>query len=168
MSEENFKKFAKEWSTYDPNATLMIPATQLKELLQNVDVPIGFGKHYEATEDQLDKRIEDLDIEVIPPTNDEGYKVHFSEVAKKLAKGVLEGLHLFEEVDKDHEINKQMNRKYKKAPKGVSSRGLNSASIGFKAARPFSASKKAAAAGAKPAAALSSDSEPAPAVSPSA
>jgi hypothetical protein len=33
---------------------------------------------------------------------------------------VLLQLHVFEEVDMDHEINRMMDRKYKKAKKGVS------------------------------------------------
>merc|ERR1711871_1222386 len=64
LSEEHLTQFMKAWVSHDPNDQRSITVNDLRTLLQELDTPMGFGKHYEASEKELTHVIKILQIPV--------------------------------------------------------------------------------------------------------
>jgi hypothetical protein len=90
LSEEEFEKFKASWSKYDPKATCMITTTQLQDLFQYVDKPLGFGKEYTATTQELSRMISELHLPVYLVKGESC--VHFQDVVHALALRIHEDL----------------------------------------------------------------------------
>ena len=67
------------WSTYDPDATLLIKYTFLPEFIRKLDKPLGFGDE-EVPIEEFDRRLENLKLKTF-----ESNKIHFKDLILQLA-----------------------------------------------------------------------------------
>jgi hypothetical protein len=80
IKTEDFEKFSEHWSEYDPQATYHMDIGQLKEFVQTLYEPWGFGD-YVATEAEIKAKIAELDLKIVKDN-----KVHFKDVLMGLSK----------------------------------------------------------------------------------
>jgi len=80
IKPEDFEKFSEHWELYDPDATFYVEIDVLKEFVQTLYEPWGFGD-YVATDQEVKAKIAELDLKVTKEN-----KVHFKDVLMGLSK----------------------------------------------------------------------------------
>ena len=97
IEDDDFQKIWNHWKQYDPEETYCINIFNIKQFLQTLDKPFGFGLEYIATDAQLVKMVKDLNLNV----GSDG-KIHFFKVLKGLSRR-----HMISTSDGDEETNAQ-------------------------------------------------------------
>ncbi|CAM9141405.1 unnamed protein product, partial [Phaeothamnion confervicola] len=85
LTPQHFDIFVEDWAKFDPDGTCYMHVEDLPDFIQILDAPMGFGEEYEATAEEVQRRILDLHISV---RDESGNRVHFTDVAAALAKRV--------------------------------------------------------------------------------
>jgi len=80
IKPDDFEKFSEHWAEFDPSATFYISLESLKEFVQTLYAPWGFGD-YVATDQEVRAKISELDLKM---TKDG--RVHFKDVLMGLSK----------------------------------------------------------------------------------
>jgi hypothetical protein len=75
IKEADFFKIRAHWLKFDTEDTYTLPVSQLKEFLQSLETPWGFGLAYNASEAELVKKCRDLNLKF-----DAESGVHFFDV----------------------------------------------------------------------------------------
>ena len=92
LGPEDLDKFTETWSNFDPDGTWHIKVTDLKQFVDDLDKPMGFGKEYHASEDELLNRMRETGMWDIPYTVIDGENmVEITHVATSLAKKLVKG-----------------------------------------------------------------------------
>ncbi|KAJ1458273.1 Ion transport protein-domain-containing protein [Pelagophyceae sp. CCMP2097] len=93
LTAEHLQAFVDDWSHFDENATWFIELARLKEFIQILDEPMGFGEQYVASTAELEASILALDIRLRTRCVDEDEpgksRVHIRDVAAALGKRVI-------------------------------------------------------------------------------
>jgi hypothetical protein len=87
LGEEHLTQFMKQWVIYDPNDHRSITVANLRQLLQDLDRPMGFGREYVASDKEITSLIRTLHIPVYVNTQREPI-VLFMDTAHALAGNV--------------------------------------------------------------------------------
>jgi len=105
LKKEDFAQLADAWLPFDPDATCLMPASQLPDLIRRLEPPLGFSKAVRSRDVTLRKAIRSLRIQIHRPPNPPGssaasdsgsveppgvLKVHFADVAQSLAERVFD------------------------------------------------------------------------------
>merc|ERR1712167_104724 len=53
LSDADLENFVDDWSRFDEHATWLLPVADLKDFMQVLDEPMGFGEAYAATDAEL-------------------------------------------------------------------------------------------------------------------
>ncbi|KAJ8605437.1 hypothetical protein CTAYLR_003319 [Chrysophaeum taylorii] len=94
LSGTDLDNFVEDWARFDENATWLIKVSQLKDLIQILDEPMGFGEQYVASHDELEIEILKLGLRVRKPNksseDDIGEtRLHIMDVAMALGKRIV-------------------------------------------------------------------------------
>jgi hypothetical protein len=119
LKKEDFSKLADAWLQFDPDATCLIPASSLPQLIQKIPPPLGFDASVTKRETLLRRAIRSLRIQIHKPAdagsdpsgslmgsrgsgrlqssssitsgkNPQNLMVHFADVAQALARRVFD------------------------------------------------------------------------------
>mmetsp|Transcript_57655 Transcript_57655/g.158821 ORF Transcript_57655/g.158821 Transcript_57655/m.158821 type:complete len:1739 (-) Transcript_57655:67-5283(-) len=82
VSEEDFVSFSAHWSEYDPEATCYVHVDEVKNFLETLHKPWGFGNEL-VSDAELTKKVLELDLPVFKE------RVHFKDVLMGLAETVV-------------------------------------------------------------------------------
>ncbi|KAH8068288.1 hypothetical protein JL721_6864 [Aureococcus anophagefferens] len=97
LSETDLANFVEDWSRFDEHASWHIKLKELKELIQILDEPMGFGEKYVASNDELEAEILKLGLHIRHKEiveNDVGEsRLHMFDVATALGKRLVAKAH---------------------------------------------------------------------------
>lgn len=93
LSGADLDNFVEDWARFDENATWHIRVHQLKDLIQILDEPMGFGEQYVASHEELEEEILKLGLRVRKYNKDledlGATKLHIMDVALALGKRIV-------------------------------------------------------------------------------
>lgn len=96
LSGADLENFVEDWARFDENATWHIKFWQLKDLMQILDEPMGFGEEYVASEEELEVEILKLGLRVrkankVSENSDNlgETRLHIMDVAMALGKRIV-------------------------------------------------------------------------------
>lgn len=93
LSDADLDNFVDDWARFDAHATWLLPVADLKDFMQVLDEPMGFGEAYAATDVELEAEILKLKLRVRHANLNEGNfgesKLHMFDVATALGKRVV-------------------------------------------------------------------------------
>jgi hypothetical protein len=91
LSAEQIEQFSEVWAEFDPDASGFVPANQMGSLLRVLPPPLGFGRHNDASDDAVRKRVLQLRITTWRGPNDiQGGQVQFADVMLGLGRWMVE------------------------------------------------------------------------------
>ena len=92
LGPEDLDKFIEVWGQFDPEATFLIKVNDLKQFVDDLDKPMGFGKEYQAKEEEVMQRMRETGMWEIPYVQGEGGEpmVHITHVATAMAKRLVQ------------------------------------------------------------------------------
>ncbi|GMH93963.1 hypothetical protein TL16_g12770 [Triparma laevis f. inornata] len=111
LGPEDMDKFTTTWAEFDPEGTWHIQVNQLKQFVDDLDKPMGFGKEYHASDDELLNRMRETGMWDIPYTVENGKNyVEITHVASSLAKKLMksEQGETFQELPAEHPLTLKM------------------------------------------------------------
>ena len=93
LSDADLENFVDDWARFDEHATWLLPVADLKDFMQVLDEPMGFGEAYAATDAELEAEILKLKLRVrkgyLDEKNFAESKLHMFDVATALGKRVV-------------------------------------------------------------------------------
>ena len=123
LGPEDLDKFTETWSEFDPDATWHIKVSQLKQFVDDLDKPMGFGKEYKASDDELLNRMRETGMWEIPFVEEDGEepKVNITHVASSLAKRLVREKQgeEFKDLHEAHPLQAKFNRSVRDMKKTV-------------------------------------------------
>jgi len=108
LGPEDLDTFTAVWAEFDPDATYHITVDDLKQFIDDLPPPMGFGKDYHASDDELNKTMRETGLWDIPVDKDN--RVQIVQVATSLAKRIvrLKQGESFADLNSDHPIEKKL------------------------------------------------------------
>ena len=116
LSPDDLDKFVGTWGEFDPDATWFIKVEELKKFVDDLEAPMGFGKEYHASDQELLTVMWETGLWEIPYVTDQGgdHKdqpvVHITHVASALAKRLVKEKQgdSFKDLHSSHPVSKKV------------------------------------------------------------
>ena len=93
LTDFDLENFVEDWARFDESATWHIKLSDLKDLIQILDEPMGFGEKYVATNEELESEILKLGLRIrhreINKDDIGASRLHMFDVAKALGKRIV-------------------------------------------------------------------------------